>query len=211
MPEVSATDDGDALSTVLHTNSAKRLSRFYRKQEGLADDVDAIEVEGGELRFYIKGFFVFGSSTPIPYEFDKDLKPKNPASKRLLVWGTISGYIGKHLLAIRRKFSYLDDFKNLCTMKEQPLWYTEYRATFLKKYNDMESNMTDDWVFGVAQCIPIYRDNQYYFPDEVGPDGEPIYNPLHAIDGNIFVVSMMDANCKWKKIILYNTIGGLFY
>ena len=109
MPDVSATDDGDALATVAHTNSAKRLSRYYRKREGLADDVDAIEVEDGELRFYIKGFFVFGSTTPIPYEFDHDLKPKNPESKRLLVWDTISGYIGKHLLAIRRKFHGLDD------------------------------------------------------------------------------------------------------
>ena len=113
-----------------HTNLAKRLSQYYRKREGLADDVDDIEVEDDELRFYIKGFFVFGSSTPIPFEFDEDLKPKNPESRRLLVWKSVSGYIGMHLLVIRCKFPYLDDFKNLKTMKEQPEWYSDYCTTF---------------------------------------------------------------------------------
>ena len=46
-------------------------------------------------------------------------------------------------------------------------------------------------MFGVAQCIPIYQDNQYYSPDKVRSDDEPIYNPLHAIDGNVLVVSMV--------------------
>ena len=73
----------------------------------------------------------------------------------------------------------------------------------------MESNMTDDWVFGVAQYIPIYWDNQYYSLDEVGLDGEPIYNLLHVIDGSVLVVSMVqNAN---GKIILCNTVVGLFY
>ena len=52
-------------------------------------------------------------------------------------------------------------------------------------------------MFGVAQYIPIYQDNQYYFPDKVGPDGEPVYNPLHAIDDNVLVISMVqNANRK---------------
>ena len=71
MPEVSATDDDDDLPTVTHTNLAKRLSWYYRVKEGLADEVDAIEVEDGELQFYIKGFFVFGSCTPIPFDLTR--------------------------------------------------------------------------------------------------------------------------------------------
>ena len=130
MPEVSATNDGDALSTVGHKILAKRLSWYYRKKEELADDVDAIEVEDDELRFYVKEFFVFGSSTPIPFEFNEDLKPKNLESRRLLVWKSVSGYIGKHILEIRRKFPYLDDLKNLKTTKEQTAWYSDYCTTF---------------------------------------------------------------------------------
>ena len=51
MPVVAETNDGDALSTAQHANSAARLSCYYRKKEGLPDDVDALEVEDNELRF----------------------------------------------------------------------------------------------------------------------------------------------------------------
>jgi len=192
MPTVRETADGDAQATADHRASADRLSLFWRtKIEGLAQEVDIIEVDEDELEFYIKKFCHWACSTPIPYKFDENLKPTSKNKMRHNLYSTIIGYIGKHLLDIRRKFVNLNDWKDLKTMVEVPKWWTNARDTFEDVYDRMRINLTDDFVFGVNECIPLYRNNPHYYPDDFGPDGEPIHNLLAQIDGNLIVTNLI--------------------
>ena len=94
---VGVTTDGDSESTAAHRRSAQRLVLYWRtKVEGLAEEISLVEIQGErceELRFYIKRFLKFISTTPIPHAFDENLQPKKDNAKRMNIWSTLSGYV----------------------------------------------------------------------------------------------------------------------
>ena len=138
MPTIRATADEDSQSTEDHRQSVKRLSFYWiTKVEGLAEEVSLFEIEKDEeLRFYIKKFLKFDSSTPIPYKFDENLQPENENNKRMNTWKNGSGYIGKHLLDIRQLFPNHQDYAVL-RMDQCPTWYKTDRETYMNKFNKM--------------------------------------------------------------------------
>ena len=185
------TGDGDADATVRATSSATKLWKYWRKQNKLIPDiVDETEVNDGELRYHIKSFCDWASSTIIPAFFDENLQPRQDNSKRVIDGPTIILYIGKYLLHIRRKFPSLPDFKGLVTMKDHPSWWKDQRNSFLKKYERFKLDLPDDILFGTTETFPLYRCNGcLYSNTELSRIS--IKNYLDCIDGNSIVDKMV--------------------
>ena len=99
---------GQAEITALADASALRLYEVYRSRKGKAPfkSMRFIEIECDNLENEIFSFARWCSSTPIPKFFQDDLQPRrqnNDAPVKLLLKATLSKYIGKVLLLIRRK------------------------------------------------------------------------------------------------------------
>ena len=76
---------GDAQRTADGNESARRLSKAYRKQRNLPDAFTETEMEGENLCHYISAMCVWASNQAIPRYFDENLQPENPDNKR--GWG----------------------------------------------------------------------------------------------------------------------------
>ena len=86
-------------------------------------------------------------------------------------------------------------------MVETPKWWTNARDNFEDVYDKMRINLTDDFVFGVNECIPVYCTNQHHFPDDFGPDGEPIHKLFAQIDGNLIAKNLIKKGSTNKNAL----------
>ena len=79
------------------------------------------------------------------------------------------------------------------TVMESIPWWRDFRISFKKKFKTMETNLGSDFVFGLAEPLPLYRDNHFswaeVFNDE---DLRHEFNDLISqINGNYIVKKMM--------------------
>ena len=169
---------------VLYSTAAKRLAVYYRKTKGLPENASEEEfIDGCEL--YMIRYCQWASTTAIPFAFDTELKP-TCNSRRLITTTTIIQYIGKHLLDdIRRPHPNTKDFHDL-RADEYPKWWTTLRESFRKNHLRFQYNLQDDFVFGVEECRPLYRDN-----------GATIENESSIID----FLSACDLKCIMNSLI----------
>lgn len=200
-PPPARNQSGDAESTLLANSCALKLVRFYRTQVLKIPEKELVsEFEDGELRFYIKGFLHWVCTTPIPayYSVDGDrLVPSKEKDYRCIQWVTIEGYIGKYLLHLRRDstFDDIEDFVGL-QWNEKSIeaipWWKEFKVAYKKKFTQMVSELGSDFVFGIDEPIPLYRDNRHWSEEYSDNDEQPeFYDLLPSIDGNSMVCHMM--------------------
>jgi hypothetical protein len=114
-----------------------KLYKVYRKRKGKLpfEQMRYIEIEADNLENEILGYAIWCSSTPIPRYFDDNLQPRSQSQEgqmKLLATSTLSKYIGKAILQIRRKFPNHPDFASL-KPTDVPEWWTRMRPNFEKE------------------------------------------------------------------------------
>ena len=167
------------------STAAKRLAVYFRKTEGLPEDVHENEFVDG-CEYYMVRYCRWASSTPIPYAFNTEMQPQKNGSRRLITTATIIQYIGKHLLDdIRRPHPNIQDFQCLRS-DEYPKWWTSLRESFKKNHERYRLSLGDDFIFGVEECRPLYRDN-----------GTTIENECSILD----FLSACDLKCIMNSLI----------
>jgi hypothetical protein len=182
---------GQAEITALADASALRLYEVYRSRKGKApfQSMRYIEIECDNLENEIFSFARWCSSTPIPKFFQDDLQPRrqnNDAPVKLLLKTTLSKYIGKVILLIRRKFPQHEDFAELRKAGDVPQWWTRLRPVFERECDRFHMHLGSEYTFGETSVRPLYSDNE-----AVGYDLTAIHDYVSVIDLHSILLRLM--------------------
>lgn len=182
---------GQAEITASADASALRLYEVYRSRKGKApfESMRFIEIECDNLENEIFSFARWCSSTPIPKFFQNDLQPRgqnNDAPVKLLLKATLSKYIGKVLLLIRRKFPQHEDFMELRRAQDVPQWWTRLRPVFERECDRFHMHLGSEYTFGETSVRPLYSDNE-----AVGYNSTTIHDYISVIDLRSILLRLM--------------------
>jgi len=183
---------GQATSTAGADESALRLYQIYRQRKGKTPfgEMRFVEIEADNLENEVFNYAIWCSSTPIPRFFDDNLQPRRASDGpvKLLLKTTLSKYIGKIIVLIRRKFPTHPDFAGL-KPQEVPEWWTQLRPQFEKECDRFLLNIGSEFTFGEMTVRPLYSDNEFV---GYSAHGEvPINDYISVIDLNTILRNQM--------------------
>jgi hypothetical protein len=126
---------------------------------------------------------------------------------------TLTKYIGKTLLEIRKKFPQHPDFEGLKNNSDVPKWWSNMHPTFEKQCTRFHYKLGSDYTFGETSTRTLYQDNGYSHIDR-----EVINDYVSLIDLNMILRKLMkdavlNSNQSGKLqqrcwlAILYQAIG----
>lgn len=149
---------GQAPKTKQGLDVAMRIIIWYRKTQGLPEEVQPEEIAGENLENYMSRICVLFAGTPVPFKADVNLEPTTENKKRKVNPDCVLQYIGRHLTAIRHGVGKNHpDLKDL-REKEFPKWWTAMRAQFKEESNRWMINSGGNYEFGCSEVKPLYSD-----------------------------------------------------
>ena len=146
-----------ARSTERHDNSAERLWKIVRKNNGQPVSISKAELAGRGAEHLCNEFALFVLAQPIPLKFDDNLNPTTNTS-RACVGTTLVGYLGKYFKEMRRVDPDHPDWKDLIRNDTFPRWYTALRSSMEERAASNQITWQGAYEWGVTGKRPLYID-----------------------------------------------------